>query len=176
MLNKHHTAALLVAFVVSGALLTTGAGAFQSARAQTNSTGLFGTLASFKDQIVKGGSHIADQVTKGGVGFLSTIAANVPNVRVHFDTTYQDMVKNDKTGEGTQLKQLYANFLNDSETVYGLGQELNQLAQSKSTQTDSHTKQIISAVGTDLKNIALGSGKSNSTGNNSTLTNSTKTK
>ncbi len=175
MLHKHNTAALLGALIISAALFTSGA--FQSARAQTNNTGgLLGALANFHEQIVKGGSNIADQIGKGGASVLNSIAAAVPNVRAHFDTTYQDIVKNDKSGAGTQLDQLYANYLNDSETVYGLGQELNQLAHSNSAQIDSHTKQIIAAVGTDLKDIAVGSGKTNSTSNSTSASNSTKTK
>jgi hypothetical protein len=151
---------------LSAVLLTTGGSAFQSARAQTNNTGgLFGTLANFKDQIVKGGNHVADQIAKGGARFLNGIAASVPNARVHFDTTYQDIAKDDKTGAGTQLKELYADFVNDSQLTYGLGEELNQIAQNNSAHIDSHTKQMLSAIGTDLKAIALGSGKSNSTSN-----------
>lgn len=164
MLRKNNIAAVLAALLLSTVLFTTGAGAFQSVRAQTNNTGgLFGTLANFKDQIVKGGNHVADQIAKGGAGFLNGIAASVPNARVHFDTTYQDIVKDDKTGAGTQLKELYADFVNDSQLTYGLGEELNQIAQNNSAHIDSHTKQMLSAIGTDLKAIALGSGKSNST-------------
>lgn len=166
--------------VLTGLLLSTGlfmiASTFQLARAQTNSTGLFGSSANFQNKIVKEGSHIVDQITKGGAGFLNSIAANITNARPHFDAIYQDIVKDNKTGADTQLKQLYAHFFNDSETAYGLGQELNQLAQSKSAQIDSHTKQIIAAIGTDLKDIALGYGKSNSTSNTTGVSNSTKLK
>jgi hypothetical protein len=94
------------------------------------------------------------------------LCAHLPNVKAHFGTTYQDIIKDDKTGAGTQLKQLYANFVNDSELAYGLGQELDQIAQNNSAHIDSHIKQILSAISTDLKDIAL---RSNSTrANNST--------
>jgi hypothetical protein len=78
-------------------------------------------------------------------------------------------------GYRTELKKLYANFLNDSETVDGLGQGLSQIAQNNSVHIDSHTKQLLSAVGVDLREIALGSRKSNST-TNGTGVNSYKSK
>src|SRR5215467_15891839 len=116
MLKKNNAAAVFAAFFLSAILLTTSESAFQLATAQTNNTaGLSITLGNFRDQIVKGGNHILDQITKGGAGFLNATAANLPNVRVHFGSTYQDIIKDDRAGAGTQLKQLYANFVNDSE-------------------------------------------------------------
>jgi hypothetical protein len=174
MLKKNNGGAVLAALFLSVILLTTSESAFQPARAQTNDTeGQFTTLANFKDQIVKGGNHVLDQITKGGAGFLNATAASLPNVRAHFGTTYQDIIKDDKTGAGTQLKQLYANFVNDSELAYGLGQELNQIAKNNSAHIDSHTKQILSAIGTDLKDIAL---RSNSTSIVTEVNNSTNSK
>jgi hypothetical protein len=174
---KKNAAIVLAALLLSAILLTTSGSTFQSARAQTNNTGgLFGTLANFRDQTVKGGNHVVDQITKGGAGFLNGIAASLPNTRVHFDTTYQDIVKDDKTGAGTQLKELYADFVNDSQLTYGLGEELTQIAQNNSAHVDSHTKQILSAIGTDLKGLALGSGKINSTSNSTGANNSTQSK
>jgi hypothetical protein len=169
MLHQHITAAVLTTLILSTVLFTIGASSSQSARAQSNNmhrtANLLGNFANFGDQVVKGGGHIADQITKGGAAFLATIAASVPNVRAHFDSTYQDIAKGDQAGAGTQLQQLYANFVNDSETVYGLGQEISQIAQNNSAHFDSHTKQILSGIGVDLKDIALGSSKSNSTSN-----------
>ena len=85
----------------------------------------------------------------------------------------QDIIKNDKTGAGIQLKQLYANFVNDSKLAYGLGQELEQIAQNNSAHIDSHAKQIFSAISTDLKDIAL---RSNSTSTGTGADNSTNSK
>jgi hypothetical protein len=166
-LHKNNIAAVLTALLLSAVLFTTGAGAFQSAKAQLNpGQSLLGTLTNARDQIVKGGNHVVDQISKGGTGFLSALGAAAPGIRVHLDTAYQDMVNTDNAGARTELKQLYANFLNDSGTIYGLGQELNQIAQNNSAQTDSHTKQILAAIGTDLKQIALNTAaKSNSTNN-----------
>jgi len=162
MLKKNNAAAaVFAALFLSAILLTTSENTFQPARAQTNNTaGLSITLGNFRDQIVKGGNHILDQIRKGGAGFLNATGANLPNVRVHFGSTYQDIIRDDKAGAGTQLKQLYANFVNDSELAYGLGQELDQIAQNNTAHIDGHTKQILSAIGTDLKDIAL---RSNST-------------
>jgi hypothetical protein len=102
-----------------------------------------------------------DEITKGGAGFLNATAVHLPNVKAHFGTTYQDIIKDDKAEAGTQLKQLYTNFVNDSELAYGLGQELDQIAQNNSAHIDNHTKQILSAIGTDLKDIALRSNSTN---------------
>ena len=85
------------------------------------------------------------------------------------------MVKGDTAGAGTELKELNANFLNDSSLVYGLGQELSRIAQNNSAPMDIHSKQMLSAIGTDLKNIALNSEgvRANSTGNSTGASNST---
>ena len=91
----------------------------------------------------------------------------------NFGTIYKYIIKDDKTGAGTQLKQLYANFVNDSELAYGIGQELDQIAQNNSAHIDSHIKQILSAMGTDLKDIAL---RSNSTSTSTGPNNSTNSK
>lgn len=169
MFHQHITAAVLTALILSTVLFTIGASGSQSALAQLNNMhrtrNLLGGVANLGDQVVQGGNHIADQITKGGAAFLATIAASVPNMRANFDSTYQDIVKEDNAGAGTQLQQLYANFVNDSETVYGLGQEISQIAQNNSAHFNSHTKQMLSGIGIDLKDIALGSSKSNSTSN-----------
>jgi hypothetical protein len=102
---------------------------------------------------------------------LNATAVHLPNVEAHFGTTYQDIIKDDKAEAGTQLKQLYTNFVNDSELAYGLGQELDQIVQNNSAHIDNHTKQILSAIGTDLKDIALRSNSTNiSTGANNSTT------
>jgi hypothetical protein len=160
-MSKNNATAALAVLILSAVLLTTSGSANQPARAQTNNTGGLLSASNFKDQIVKGGNHVMDEITKGGAGFLNATAAHLPNVKDHFGTTYQDIIKDDKTGAGTQLKQLYANFVNDSELAYGLGQELDQIAQNNSAHVDIHIRQILSAISTDLKDIAL---RSNSTG------------
>src|SRR5262249_50789706 len=143
-------------------------------RAETNNTGgLSISLGNFRDQIVKGGNHILDQITKGGAAYLNATVANLPNVRANFGSTYQDIIKDDKAGAGTQLKQLYASFVNDTELAYGLGEELNLIAQNNSVHIDGHTKQILCAIGTDLKEIAL---RSNSTSTGTVANNSTNSK
>jgi hypothetical protein len=63
---------------------------------------------------------------------LNATAVHLPNVEAHFGTTYQDIIKDDKAEAGTQLKQLYTNFVNDSELAYGL-------VQNNSAHIDNHT-------------------------------------
>jgi hypothetical protein len=172
-MSKNNAIAVLAVLILSAVLLATSGSIFQPARAQTNNTGELLSASNFKDQIVNGGNHVMDEITKGGAGFLNATAVHLPNVKAHFGTTYQDIIKDDKTGAGTQLKQLYANFVNDSELAYGLGQELNQIAQNNSAHIDSHTKQILSAISTDLKDIAL---RSNSTSTSTGANNSTNSK
>lgn len=109
-----------------------------------------------------------DQITKEGIGFLTAVGSNIPNVRVHVDRAYQDIIKGNTAGAGTELKELNANLLNDSRLIYGLDQELSQIAQN--TSVSSHSRQMLSAIGTALKNVALNSegAVANSTSNSTT--------
>ena len=179
MSQMRKSAILVVALLVSTMLVTAGTSITQSAKAQPSvGENILGGLTNIRDQIVKGGNHVVDQITKGGIGFLASVGASVPSVRVHINTAYQDMVKGDTAGAGTELKELNANFLNDSSLVYGLGQELSRIAQNNSAPMDSHSKQMLSAIGTDLKNIALNSEgvRANSTSNSTGDSNSTVSK
>lgn len=173
------SAVLVVVLLVSTMLLTTGTSITQSAKAQTTvGQNILGGLTNIKDQIVKGGNHVVDQITKGGIGFLTSLGANLPNERVYINAAYQDMAKGNTAGAGTELKGFSANFLNDSSLVYGLGQEISLIAQNNSTPMDSHSKQMLSAIGTDLKNVALSSEgvRANSTSNSTGASNSTVSK
>jgi hypothetical protein len=179
MLQIEKTVSIVATLVLSTALLTTSTSGLQFAKAQTTvGENMFGGLTSLRDQIVKGGNHAIDQITKGGIGFLTAVGSNIPNVRVHVDRAYQDMIKGNTAGAGSEIKELNANFLNDSSLVYGLGQELSQIAQNTSVSTDSHSRQMLSAIGTDLKNIALNSEGvgANSTSNSTRASNSTASK
>lgn len=172
-------AILIVALLLSTMLLSTATTGIQSAKAQTTvGENVLGSLTNVKDQIVKGGNHIVDHITKGGIGFLTSVSSSLPNLRVHINTAYQDMVKGDSAGTGTELKELNADFINDSSLVYGLGQEVSQIAQNNSAPMDSHSKQMLSAIGTDLKNIALNSQGvlTNTTSNSPGASNSTVSK
>jgi hypothetical protein len=154
MLQIGKTASIVAALILSTVLLTTSTSGLQFANAQTTvGENMLGGLTSLKDQIVKGGNHAIDQITKGGIGFLTAVGSNIPNVRVHVDRAYQDIIKGDTAG--TEIKELNTNFLNDSSLVYGLGQELGQIAHN--TSVSSHSRQMLSAIGTDLKNVALNS-------------------
>ncbi|MDQ6667827.1 MAG: hypothetical protein M3Y53_06325 [Thermoproteota archaeon] len=173
------SAILVVVLLVSTMLLTTGTSTTQSAKAQTTvGETMLGGLTNVRDQIVKGGNHVVDQITKGGIRFLTSVGASVPNERVYINAAYQDMAKGNTAGAGTELKQLNANFLNDSSLVYGLGQEISRIAQNNSAPMDSHSKQMLSAIGTDLKNLALNSEgvRANSTSNSTGASNSTVSK
>lgn len=173
------SAILVVVLLVSTILLTTGASITQSAKAQpTVGENFLGGLTNLRDHIVKGGNHVVAQITKGGIGFLTSLGANLPNERVYINAAYQDMAKGDTAGAGTELKQLNANFLNDSSLVYGLAQEISLIAQNNSAPMDSHSKQVLSTIGTDLKNLALSSEGvgANSTSNSTGASNSTVSK
>jgi hypothetical protein len=177
MLQIGKTARIVAALILSTALLATSTSGLQFANAQTIvGENMLGGLTSLRDEIVKGGNHVIDQVTKGGSGFLTAVGSNIPNVRVHVDRAYQDIIKGNIAGAGTELKELNANFLNDSSLVYGLGQELSQIAQNASV--SSHSRQMLSAIGTDLKNVALNSEGvgANSTSNSTRASNSTASK
>ena len=170
-------AILIVALLLSTMLLSTATTGIQSAKAALSES-VVGALTNLHDQIVKGGNHVVDQITKGGIGFLTSVAASVPNERVYINAAYQDMAKGNTAGAGTELKQLNANFINDSSLVYGLGQEVSLIAQNNSAPMDSHSKQMLSAIGTDLKNVALNSEgvRANSTSNSTGASNSTVSK
>jgi hypothetical protein len=179
MPQMRKSAILVVVVLVSTMLLTTGTSITQNAKAQPSvGENILGGLTNIRDQIVKGGNHVVDQITKGGIGFLTSLGANLPNERVYINAAYQDMAKGNTAGAGTELKGLNANFLNDSDLVYGLGQELSRIAQNNSAAMDSHSKQMVSAIGTDLKNIALNSEgvRANSTSNSTGTSNSTVSK
>lgn len=170
-------AILIIALLLSTMLLSTATTGIQSAKAALSES-VVGALTNLHDQIVKGGNHVVDQITKGGIGFLTSVAASVPNERVYINAAYQDMAKGNTAGAGTELKQLNANFINDSSLVYGLGQEVSLIAQNNSAPMDSHSKQMLSAIGTDLKNLALTSQgvRANSTSNSTGASNSTVSK
>ncbi|MGB6673609.1 MAG: hypothetical protein WBE34_14365 [Candidatus Nitrosopolaris sp.] len=171
------SAILIVALLLSTMLLSTATTGIQSAKAALSES-VVGALTNLHDQIVNGGNHVVDQITKGGIGFLTSVAASVPNERVYINAAYQDMAKGNTAGAGTELKQLNANFINDSSLVYGLGQEVSLIAQNNSAPMDSHSKQMLSAIGTDLKNLALTSQgvRANSTSNSTGASNSTVSK
>ena len=170
-------AILIVALLLSTMLLSTATTGIQSAKAALGES-IVGGLTNLNDQIVKGGNHVVSQITKGGIGFLTSLGASLPNERVYINAAYQDMAKGNTAGAGTELKQLNANFLNDSSLVYGLGQEISRIAQNNSAPMDSHSKQMLSAIGTDLKNVALNSEgvRANSTSNSTGASNSTVSK
>jgi hypothetical protein len=86
------------------------------------------------------------------------------------------IIEGNTAGAGTELKELNASFLNDSSLVYGLGQKLSQIAQN--TSGSSHSRQMLYAIGTDLKNVALDSEAvgTNSTSNSTRASNATASK
>ncbi|MFZ0894622.1 MAG: hypothetical protein WAZ77_08985 [Candidatus Nitrosopolaris sp.] len=170
-------AILIVALLLSTMLLSSTTTVIQSAKAALGDS-VLGGLTDLNSQIVNAGNHVVSQIAKGGLGFLTSVGSSLPNVRVHINTAYQDIVKGDSAGARTELNELNANFLNDSSLVYGLGQQLNQIAQNNSAPMDSHSRQILSAIGTDLKYVALTSEgvRANSTSNSAGASNSTVSK
>ena len=46
-------------------------------------------------------------------------------------------------------------LLNDSSLLFGLGHRISQITQNSSASIDSHSKQVLSAIGADLKNLGF---------------------
>jgi hypothetical protein len=149
---------LIVALLLSTMLLSTATTVIQSAKAALGET-ILGGLTNLNDQIVKGGNHVVDQIAKGGAGFLKSAAAfvGIRNIQLHINAANQDLAKNNTTGATSELKQIDKALLNDSSFTYGLGQQINQIAQNNSAPMDNHSRQLLTAIGTDLKNLALNS-------------------
>jgi hypothetical protein len=62
-MSKNNAIAVLAALILSAVLLATRS-IFQPARAQTNNAGGLLSASNFKDQIIKGGNHVMDEITK----------------------------------------------------------------------------------------------------------------
>jgi|GEM_PF-1292600 hypothetical protein len=170
------SAIIVVALLSSTMLLSTATTAIQSAKAALGEN-ILGGLTNFSDQIVKGGNHVVTQIAKGGAGFLKSAAAfvGIHNIQLHINAANQDLAKNNTTGASSELKQIDKALLNDSSLTYGLGQRINQIAQNNSAPMDNHSRLLLSAIGTDLKNLALNSVgmRANSTSNTTGASNST---
>jgi len=162
------SAVLLGALLLSSVMVSANAGVIQSAKAQTTVGGqMLSGLTNLGDQVVNGGNHIADQISKGGLGFLKSAAAfvGVHNIQLRINEENQDLAKGNTAGAVSALNEIDKALVNDSSLVYGLGQRISQLAQNSSAITDSNSREQLSAIGTDLKNLALDSvgAKANST-------------
>jgi hypothetical protein len=154
------SAVLLGALLLSGVMVSANAGVIQSAKAQTTVGGqMLSGLTNLGDQVVNGGNHIADQISKGGLGFLKSAAAfvGVHNIQLRINEENQDLAKGNTAGAVSALNEIDKALVNDSSLVYGLGQRISQLAQNSSAITDSNSREQLSAIGTDLKNLALNS-------------------
>jgi hypothetical protein len=150
--------------VLLGALLcylvmaSTNAGVIQSAKAQTTVGGqALSSLTNLGDLVVKGGNHVTDQITKGGLGFLKSAAASVgiQDIQVLINEGNRDLAKGNISETVSELNEIDKALVNDSSLTYGLGQRISQLAQNSSAITDSHSREELSVIGTDLKNLAL---------------------
>jgi hypothetical protein len=159
-------------------LLSTATSVIQSAKAPLGES-MLGGLTNLGDQIVKGGNHVVDQIAKGGVGFLKSAAAfvGIHNIQLRINAANQDLAKGNTTGAASELKQVDKALLNDSSLKYGLGQRISQIANS-SAAMDSHSREQLSAISNDLKNLALNSVgvRANSTSNTTGGSNSTVSK
>lgn len=149
---------LIVALLLSTMMLGTVTSVVQSAKAALGEN-ILGGLTNLGDQVVKGGNHVANQIVKGGVGFLKSAAAfvGIHNVQLRINAANQDLAKSNTTGAASELKQVDKALMNDSGLTYGLGQRVSQIAQNNSAAMDSHSREQLSAIGTDLKNLALNS-------------------
>jgi hypothetical protein len=154
------SAVLLAALLLSSVMVSTNAGVIQSAKAQTTVGGqIISGFTNLGDQVVKGGNNVAAQITKGGLGFLKSAAAfvGIHNVQLRINEENKDLAKGNTSGAVSELNQIDKVLVNDSSMMYGLGQRISQLAQNSSAITDSNSREQLSAIGTDLKNLALNS-------------------
>jgi hypothetical protein len=151
---------LLGALLCYLVMVSTNAGAIQSAKAQTTVGGqALSGLTNLGDLVVKGGNHVTDQITKGGLDFLKSATASVGihNIQVRINEENQDLATGNMSQAVSELNEIDKALVNDSSLTYGLGQRISQLAQNSSAITDSHSREELSAIGTDLKNLALNS-------------------
>jgi len=136
-------------------------------------------LTNLGDQIVKGGDQVVNQIAKGGVGFLKSAASFVSlhDIQLHINAANQDLAKSNNAGVASELKQADKALKNDSSLMYGLGQRISQIANSSSAM-DSHSREQLSAISNDLKNLALNSEgvRANSTRNTAGASNFTVSK
>lgn len=160
MFKTTKPAYLLVALLLSGLMINASVGNTQSAKAQTAvGEQVLTGLTNLGDQVVKGGNHVADQITKGGLSFLKSAAAfvGIHNIQLRINEENKALAKGNTSGGASQLGQIDTALVNDSSLMYGLGQRISQLSQNSSAITDIHSKEQLSAIGTDLKNLALNS-------------------
>jgi hypothetical protein len=162
MFKTARSSVVIAALLLSSLMVSTsaigGAGFLQSAKAQTTAgEQILGGLTNLRDQIVKGGNHVADQITKGGLAGLKSAAAfvGIHNVQLYINSANKDLAKGNSSGAVSDLKRVDKALVNDSSLMYGLGQRISQLAQNSSAISDSHSRDQLAAIGTDLKNLAL---------------------
>jgi hypothetical protein len=149
---------LALVLLFSAALLTGITSVTTTAKAQTTVGGhLTAALKIINDKIVEGGQSVVKQSVKGGIGFLKHIASifGVHDIEDHTNVAGQDLTKGNTTGASSELKTVNKALLNDSGTLYGLGQRISQIAQNSSASINSYTKQLLSAIGLDLKNLSF---------------------
>jgi len=149
---------LALVLLFSAALLMGIASVTTTAKAQTTMEGHLTTaLKNINDQIVAGGQSVVKQSIKGGIGFLKHIASvfGVHDIEDHINVAGQDLTKGNTTGASSELKAVNKALLNDSGTLYGLGQRISQIAQNSSASVDNYTKQLLSAIGLDMKNLSF---------------------
>ena len=149
---------LALLLVFSAALLTGITSVVTTAKAQTTvGEHLTAAFKNINDQIVAGGQSVVKQSVKGGIGFLKHIGSvfGVHDIEDHINVADQDLTKGNITGASLELKAVNKALLNDSGTLYGLGQRISQIAQNSSASIDSYTKQLLSAIRLDLKNLSF---------------------
>jgi hypothetical protein len=94
----------------------------------------FGGLTNLRDQTVKGGNHVEDQIAKRGLGFLKSAAASlgIHKVQFYINSANKDLAKGNTSGAASDLQRVDKALVNDTSLMYGLGQRISQLAQNSS--------------------------------------------
>ncbi len=158
MLKTSKSAILVVGLLISAALLTAITSVTKYATAQTTVGGHLGAaLKIINDQIVAGGQNVVKQTAKGGIGFLKQVASffGVHDLEDHINATSHDLAKGNTMGASSELKIINKGLLNDSSLIYGLGKWITQVTQNSSASIDTHSKQMLSAIGAELKKLGF---------------------
>jgi hypothetical protein len=150
----------LVALLLSAVFITGITSLTHSVKAQTTvGQHIAAGLKSINDQIVAVGQSFVKESVKGGIGFIKSVGSllGVHDVEDHVGAANQDLAKGNTTGVSSELRMANKALLNDSTVLYGLGQDLSQIAVNGSAVPDTNNRLLLAAIGTDLKNLALNS-------------------
>jgi hypothetical protein len=145
MIKATRSSVVIVALLLSSLIISTSTGrsrVFCSLPCQSTnnrSEQILGGLTNLRDQTVKRGNHVEDQIAKRGLGFLKSAAASldIHKVQFYINSVNKDLAKVNTSGAVSDLQRVDEALVNDSSLMYGLRQRISQLAQNSSAISDS---------------------------------------